>query len=68
MLIDGVDDEQLERLHWNLGGGRGILGIRHVPSGISVSRECPPKVPVRQFMEELVGELREQLKQAGVHG
>jgi hypothetical protein len=40
MVIPGVSDTDLEHLHWNYGGSKGALGLRHVPSGITVSRHC----------------------------
>jgi hypothetical protein len=66
MRIPGVDDEDLERLHWRHGGGRGALGYRHLPSGISVYRECPPGVPVRAIDTELLVELQEALRSRGL--
>jgi hypothetical protein len=57
MLIPGIPDADLERLHWHHGGGRGTAGFRHKP-------ECPPGVPVRRCYEaalaQLVRELRER--------
>ena len=62
MLIPGVPDEDLARQHWREGGGRGTLGYRHLPSGISVSRQCPPGVPVAVVDAELLAELAERLR------
>jgi hypothetical protein len=57
MLIPGVPEEDLERLHWNYGGGRGAVGYRHIPSGITVARECSPDVPNSFFDREALTEL-----------
>jgi hypothetical protein len=62
MLIPGVPDEHLARQHWREGGGRGALGYRHLPSGISISRQCPPGVPVAVVDAELLAELAERLR------
>jgi hypothetical protein len=62
MLIPGVPDNELERLHWNYGGGRGAIGLRHKPSGITVCRECLPDVPVSQLAEQLKAELEDKLR------
>jgi hypothetical protein len=66
MLIPGVSDEHLARQHWNNGGGRGSLGYRHLPSGISVSRPCRPGVPVSVIDAELLAELGERLRAEGL--
>lgn len=66
MLIPGVPDEDLERLHWNDGGGRGAAGYRHVPSGITVARECLPDIPTRHFYEEALAELERMLRERGL--
>ncbi len=66
MRIPGVSDDHLERSHWNLGGGRGALGYRHQPSGISVYRECPAEVPVRVVDAELLFILQEELRSRGL--
>jgi hypothetical protein len=63
--IAGLPDNQLERIHWNYGGGRGALGYRHLPSGITVIRECSA-VPVVQVEEQLRAELKERLQSAGL--
>ena len=65
MLIPGVPDEHLEWFHGNYGRGKGAVGYRHLPSGIVVSRKCPPDVPVLQIGEELLAELKEKLRQGG---
>src|SRR5262249_36911054 len=66
MTIPGVPDEDLLRLHWNYGGGRGAVGYRHIPSGITVARDCLPDVPTRQFYEEALAELERQLRERGL--
>jgi hypothetical protein len=65
-MIIGVPDEQLERIHWRHGGGRGALAYRHIPSGISVYRECPAGVAVRAIDAELLIELQEALRSRGM--
>ena len=62
MSIPGVPDEDLMRRHRRYGGGRGALGYRHLPSGISVSRDCPPGVSVSVIDAELLAELAERLR------
>ena len=66
MLIPGIPDEDLERLHWNCDGGRGAAGYRHVPSGITVARECLPDVPTGQFYEAALAELKRELGKLGL--
>jgi hypothetical protein len=66
MLIPGIPDEDLERLHWNYGGGRGAAGYRHIPSGITVARECPPGVPTRHVYEAALAELQRKLREQGL--
>jgi hypothetical protein len=62
MLIPGIPDEELERLHYNYGGGRGAAGYRHIPSGITVVRESPPDAPTQQIYEEAMAELERELR------
>jgi hypothetical protein len=52
--------------HRNSGGGRGALRIRHLPSGVSLFRECPPGVPVTRFHLEMLAELGQKLKAQGL--
>jgi hypothetical protein len=66
MLIPGISDEDLERLHWNCGGGRGAAGYRHIPSGIIVARECLPDVPTRHVYEAALAELKRELRKQGL--
>jgi hypothetical protein len=65
-LTPGIPDEHLERIHWNYGGGKGALGFRHIPSGITVARECPRGVPIVDIDRELQAELKEKLLRAGI--
>jgi hypothetical protein len=66
MLIPGVPDSHLERLHWNYGSGRGARSLRHLPSGITADRESVPGVPVWQTMQELATDLQAKLRRAGI--
>jgi hypothetical protein len=66
MLIPGIPDTDLELLHWNHGGGRCTVGIRHKPSGITVERECPPDVPVRLCYAAALAQLVRELRQRGL--
>jgi hypothetical protein len=66
MSIPGIDDKDLQRQHWRDGDGRGALGYRHLPSGVSVYRECGPGVPLRVIDAELLAELEEQLRLQGL--
>jgi hypothetical protein len=66
MLIPGVPDSDLKRLHWIHGRGRGALGLCHVPSGVTVVRECLPDTRPCQVMQELEAELSESLQSAGL--
>jgi hypothetical protein len=66
MLIPGIPDADLERLHWRHGGGRSTAGIRHKPSGITVERECPPDVPVRRCYEAVLVQLVRELRERGL--
>jgi hypothetical protein len=68
MRIPGVADTDLVQMHWNYGGGRGAIAHRHVPSGITVRRECPPDVSVHQLDSELLVELTDKLRAAGILG
>lgn len=62
-LIVGVPNADLEIIHWNYGGGgRGAVGIRHVPSGITAVRECL-ELPVRHYRDEALAELERELRQ-----
>ena len=66
MSIPGVPDEHLERHHWRGGGGRGAIGYLHLPTGISVYRECSPGVSVHAIDAELLVELQEALRSRGI--
>jgi hypothetical protein len=66
MLIPGIPDEHLVRVHGNYGRGKGgELAYKHLPSGIMVSRVYSPDVSSWQLGEELLAELKEKLKRAG---
>jgi hypothetical protein len=62
----GVPNNDLERLHWNYGNGRGAAGYRHVPSGITVARECLPDIPVRYVYDEVLADLERELRKQGL--
>ena len=63
MLTPGTPDEDLVRVHWNRGGGSATAGYRHVPSGITVARECLSGIPVRIFYQEALEELELVLRE-----
>jgi hypothetical protein len=66
MLIPGIPVADLERIHWRHGGGRGTVGFRHKPSGITVERECPSDVPVRCCDEAALAQLVRELRERGL--
>jgi hypothetical protein len=67
MQIPGIPDDHLERMHLYLGPGNGSgYAYKHVPSGIMVSGVKPPEMKVHQFDRQLVAELFEKLKAAGI--
>jgi len=67
MRIPGIPDEELERIHWWYGPGKGsAVAYRHVPSGIQVARERPPEAPLQRFDEELLAELTQALREHGL--
>jgi hypothetical protein len=67
MVIPGIPDDQLERLHWYLGPGKGNeYAYRHIPSGIMVGGTCPPQMKILQFDQQLIAELKEKLTVAGI--
>lgn len=66
MRIPGIPDSELERVHWNYGQGRGAYALRHLPSGLTVGRECLPGAPSWQLEQELLAELTEKLRSAGL--
>jgi hypothetical protein len=68
MLINGIPDSDLALIHWRGRGGKGELGIRHTPSGITVTRECPPDMPVLKVREALLDDLEVQLRREGILG
>jgi hypothetical protein len=65
MLIPGIPDADLMRLHWNYGGGRAAVGYRHVPSGILAARECQPDFPARHSYAAALAELERVLRERG---
>jgi hypothetical protein len=66
--MNGVPDHDLAILHWRDPGGRGSLGARHTPSGITVTRECRPGTPVRIILQEVLTNLEVRLRCAGILG
>lgn len=52
-----IDDDQLKWEHWNVGGAMGSVRVTHLPTGVSVSRDCEPTVPVLQIHALLLREL-----------
>jgi hypothetical protein len=66
MLILGIPDEDLERLHWNYGGGRGAAGYHHVPTGITVAREGLREVSTLHIYEAALAELKRELRKRGL--
>jgi hypothetical protein len=67
MLIQGIPDDHLERVHWYLGRGKGSeYAYKHVPSGIMVGGAKPPQMTIHEFDQQLIGELMEKLKAAGI--
>jgi len=67
MVIPGVPDDQLERLHLYLGPGKGsTYAYKHLPSGITVCAAKPPQVKVHLFHQQLIAELTAKLRAAGV--
>jgi len=66
MRIPGVPDEHLEWFHENYGHGKGTVGYRHLPSGITVSRTCLPDIALSRLDRELVAELHEKLRERGL--
>jgi hypothetical protein len=66
MHIPGVPDEHVERLHSNRGSGRGTLGYRHWPSGITVHRDCLVGASIHTIDADLLAELGERLRAEGL--
>lgn len=63
MTTHGSPEEELEWHHYNLGGGRGSLQVRHIPSGISVQADCGD-TPVFKTIEQLLEELQRRVANA----
>jgi hypothetical protein len=61
-----IPKHQMERVHYNYGGGRGSYLLRHLPSGVSVHRECLPDIPNSKLLEMLEGELKDKLIALGI--
>ncbi len=67
MLVPGIPDDHIERVHWYLGPGKGSeYAYKHAPSGIMVGGACPPQMTAFQFDQQLFAEFVEKLKAAGV--
>ncbi len=67
MLRSGLLDEDVERIHWYLGLGKGSeYAYKHLPSGIMVGGTCPPNMTVLEFDQQLFAEFVEKLKTAGI--
>lgn len=67
MLILGVPDSDLVRDYWRaMPGQPGRLALRHVPTGVEVSRLLPNDVSVLAIHDEIVAELAARLRAMGV--
>jgi len=67
MVIPEIPDDHLERLHWYLGPGKGgEYAYKHLPSGIMVGGAKPPHMSIHEFERQLIAELTEKLKAAGL--
>ncbi len=67
MVIPGVPDDHLERLHWYLGPGKGSeYAYKHLPSGIMVGGTKPPDMKIHEFDQQLIAELTAKLVAAGL--
>ncbi len=67
MVIPEIPDEHLERLHWYLGPGKGSeYAYKHLPSGIMVGGAKPLHMRIHEFAQQLIAELTEKLKAAGI--
>lgn len=67
MVIPGIPDEHLERLHFYLGPGKGSrYAYKHIPSGIMVGGAKPPEMKIHQYDQQLIAQLAEKLKAAGI--
>jgi hypothetical protein len=67
VLIHGIPNDDIERIHWWLGPGKGSeCGYKHLPSGIMVRGARPPDMSAHQFDRRLFAEFLEKLKAAGI--
>jgi hypothetical protein len=67
MMIHGIPEDKLERIHWYLGPGKGSeYADKHIPSGIMVGGLKPSDMKTHEFVERLFAELVEKLKAAGI--
>jgi hypothetical protein len=65
MLIPGVADTDLQRLHRNYGDGQGAGGYCNVPSGVTVIQNFLPGKPVLDYYEDALAELESKLRERG---
>lgn len=66
-MIHGIPEDDLERIHWYLGPGKGSeCAYKHVPSGIIVGGRKPAEMTAHEFDEQLFAELVEKLRAAGI--
>jgi hypothetical protein len=67
MILPEIPDDDLERLHWYLGPGKGSeYAYKHVPSGIMVGGTKPTDMKIHEFDQLLIAGLRAKLKAAGL--
>jgi len=67
MLIPGIPDAHLEKIHTYLGPGKsGEYAYKHIPSGIMIRATPPPQMPLREFRHKLIDELAKKLKAAEI--
>jgi hypothetical protein len=67
MVIPGIPDDQLERIHYYLGPGNGSgYAYKHIPSGILAGGTKPPQMNIHQFDLRLIADLTEKLKAAEI--
>jgi hypothetical protein len=67
MSIPGILDDHLERLHVYLGPGKGSeYYYKHIPSEIMVGGTKPPQMKIHEYEKQLLADLAEKLKAAGL--
>ncbi len=67
MVIPGIPDEHIERIHWWFGPGKvSECAYRHIPSGIVVGGPRPPDISAFDFDRQLLAAFVEKLKAAGI--